>query len=245
MPQGGNLLFTTRNCVVEHARFLNNIVLAPGHYVELKVSDTGVGMSREIMEKIFEPYFTTKPGDKGTGLGLSMVYGFVQRSKGFITVDSVPGKGSQFTLFLPVLSHTGKTAVLQNNRGSEPLAVHGQETILLVDDEAEIVKVTSLHLEQLGYCVIACTSGEKALQILQGDYKIDLLFSDIVMPGRLNGVELADAALALQPDLKVLLTTGYARVENQVSMERWRNRLIAKPYRSAELSQKIREMLDN
>jgi PAS domain S-box-containing protein len=244
MPEGGNLFFTTHNCVVEVTQYLNNIVLVPGHYVEIRVSDTGVGMSPEIMEKIFEPYFTTKPGEKGTGLGLSMVYGFVRRSKGFITVDSIPGKGSQFTMYLPVTAQSDKPATLQQEHRNEPLAAYGDETILLVDDEEAIVKVTTVHLQQLGYRVLSADNGEAALQLLQSGEKIDLLFTDIVMPGRMNGVELADAALALLPQLKVLLTTGYARVESQTSMERWRNRLLAKPYRMAELSRKIREMLD-
>ncbi len=245
MPEGGNLFFTTRNLVVPKTQYLNNIILEPGHYVELKVSDTGVGMRRDVMEKIFEPYFTTKPGDKGTGLGLSMVYGFVRRSKGFITVDSVPGKGSQFTIFLPVVAQTDQPAQQQSDNQSKPLAAHGKETLLLVDDEAEIVKITTLHLQQLGYRVLTATNGEAALQLLQSDAVIDLLFTDIVMPGKLNGVELAEAALAMRPQIKVLLTTGYARVESQASMEPWRNKLIAKPYRSVELSRKIRELLDN
>ena len=136
MPEGGNLFFSTHNCVVEVTQYLNNIVLLPGHYVEIRISDTGVGMSREIMEKIFEPYFTTKPGDKGTGLGLSMVYGFVRRSKGFITVDSILGKGSQFTMYLPVTAQMDKPPASQLEHRNAPLAVYGHETLLLVDDEA-------------------------------------------------------------------------------------------------------------
>ncbi|MES2604909.1 MAG: PAS domain-containing protein [Pseudomonadota bacterium] len=245
MPEGGKLTFTTRNHAIQQTEYRNNVQVPPGNYVEIGVSDTGIGMSREVMEKIFEPYYTTKPGDKGTGLGLPMVYGFVKRSKGVIFVESIPGLGSRFTIYLPKSEQATAAEEEQDKQRSQAVRAVGHETILLVDDEVEIVKVSTMNLQNLGYKVLACTSGEEALEILASEQPVDLLFTDVVMPGAYNGVELAEAALLLRPDLKVLFTTGYAKIQNRVTSNRWSNSLVQKPYRSADLSRKIRELLDS
>ncbi|HTQ98445.1 MAG TPA: PAS domain-containing protein [Candidatus Acidoferrum sp.] len=244
MPDGGRLQFVTRNRVVTDVEYLHNIALRPGAYVELSVIDSGSGIDRDTLEKIFEPYFTTKSGNKGTGLGLAMVYGFVQRSQGYITVESEPGRGSCFTLYLPVAGRQ-QSAEVPGRRSDRQALAKGSETILLVDDEEAIVMVTTRHLQNLGYRVLAFTSADAAIEQLQRDEPIDLLFTDVVMPGGINGVELAERALQLQPGIKILLTTGYARIKDQRTMDRWQHNLIAKPYSSADLSRKLRELLDN
>jgi PAS domain S-box-containing protein len=244
MPEGGSLYFTTHRLVLTRPELCNNIELSAGEWVELTIIDTGVGMTADTMEKIFEPYYTTKTGNKGTGLGLSMVYGFVQRSSGHITVVSSPGKGTSFSIFLPVVVNSDQRVEDAASRAGIPMVAKPGETILLVDDEEEIVNVTSSHLRNLGYTVLGCTGAEAALDWLNGSERIDLLFTDIVMPGGINGIDLAERGLRLRPELKVLLTTGYARVKDRKIMEHWNDRLLAKPYGSAELSRRLREMLD-
>lgn len=245
MPEGGKLSFFTRNYLVTHMEFKNKGMIPPGEYVEIIIKDTGVGMSEDIIEKIFEPYFSTKPSDKGSGLGLAMVYGFIQRSKGLIFVESRPGNGSCFVLLLPksqlknnIINETPILPKMEN------LTAKKDETILLVDDEVDILKISRINLTNLGYRVICCESGDEAMEVIKSSESIDLLFTDIVMPGKLNGYELAEAAISLRPALKVLFTTGYAKVEHKVTRKDWSKAMIQKPYRSSELSKKIRETLD-
>lgn len=245
MPQGGELRFATRNFETAHMQFRNNGMIPPGKYVEITVQDSGIGMNTDVLDKIFEPYFTTKPSDKGSGLGLPMVYGFVKRSKGLIFVDSTPGAGTRFTLYLPKSAQQVlQPGIVAAAAPPEKQPAGHEETILLVDDEADIIKITRINLEHLGYRVLSAQSGDEALAILRLHEEIDLLFTDIVMPGSLNGYELAQAALALRPQLKVLFTTGYAKVEGGTPRDEWRNAIIQKPYRSAELSRRIRATLD-
>jgi PAS domain S-box-containing protein len=245
MPQGGKLRFSTRNVETTHMQFRSNGMIPPGKYVEITVEDSGIGMDADVLDKIFEPYFTTKPSDKGSGLGLPMVYGFVQRSKGLIFVDSTPGAGTRFTIYLPKSGQaTSRTGIEAPPSPSQAPAARHDETILLVDDEADILKITRTNLENLGYRILIAQNGDEALAVLQRHQEIDLLFTDIVMPGSLNGFELAEAALALRPDLKLLFTTGYAKVEGGTPRDEWREAIIQKPYRSAEISRRIRAMLD-
>lgn len=245
MPQGGKLRFRTRNVETTRLQFRNNGMMPPGQYVELVVEDNGIGMHEEVLDKIFEPYFTTKPSDKGSGLGLPMVYGFVKRSKGLIFVDSTPGTGTRFTIYLPKSRHQNRTDLPHSAPATaEKLAARNDETILLVDDEADILKITRANLEHLGYRVLVAGSGDEALQVLRDNPSINLMFTDIVMPGTHNGFELAEAAQAQWPALKILFTTGYAKVEGGVPRPEWRERIIHKPYRSAEVSRRIRAMLD-
>ena len=245
MPQGGRLHFTTRNMETTHIQFRDSGMIPPGKYVEVTVQDSGIGMSNDVLDKIFEPYFTTKPSDKGSGLGLAMVYGFVQRSKGLIFVESTPGTGACFTIYLPKSRKRSrpKRLTLPQQPPEKPAARH-HETILLVDDEADILKITRTNLENLGYRVRIAQSGDDALALVLQHPDIDLLFTDIVMPGSLNGYELAEAALALRPGLKLLFTTGYAKVESEASRAEWREAVLQKPYRSADLARRIRALLD-
>jgi len=245
MPQGGKLRFYTHNYEVAHMEFKINGMIPPGQYVEILIIDSGVGMAQEVLEKIFEPYFSTKPSDKGSGLGLAMVYGFVKRSKGLIFAESKPGNGTTFTILLPKSAHESSTVTESTElKPQAKLTARKNETILLVDDETDILKITRTNLENLGYRVLTANNGDEALEVVQSSENIDLLFTDIVMPGKLNGYELAEAAIVVRPALKLLFTTGYAKVENKITREDWLNALIQKPYRSSELSKKIRETLD-
>lgn len=243
MPDGGKLTFSTRNLVLRNQQYLNDQLIPAGAYVEVAVTDTGRGINSDILGKIFEPYFTTKPSDKGSGLGLAMVYGFVQRSKGWILVDSTPGVGSRFRILLPK-SEQGlvATSLAVNETGKVQEA--GHETILLVDDEIEILNLNNTILSNKGYKVLCSNNADEAIKVLEEGGNIDLLFTDIVMPGRFNGFELAEKALTLRPRLKVLFTTGYARALGEDTRARWGRNILQKPFRSVDMTRKVREVLD-
>lgn len=238
MPGGGALTIETRN-VVLNAEAAGNC--RPGSYVRLSVTDTGCGMSPKVRDRIFEPFFTTKGVGKGTGLGLSMVYGFVQQSGGYIAVSSTLGVGTAFTLYLP-------KAVQQLD--ARPEAVPGEavptgsERILLVEDNDDVLELTSAILTQLGYQVVCAHSGDEAKWMLTRNNHFDLLFSDVVMPPGMNGVELARAARQISKDIKVLLTSGHADdvlARHDATSE---FPIIAKPFRRADLAQRLRSVLE-
>lgn len=250
MPTGGQLRIETQNEIVTDERDRQLIDLVPGEYVVLTVTDTGTGMSKEVREHVFEPFYTTKEMGKGTGLGLSMVFGFVKRSCGFINLTSEVGHGSTFSIYLPVSTGTGQTGSVLNNDALVPL---GQgESIILVDDEVDLLDVTLTILTSLGYKVLAAESPEAALAILASHEKIDLLFSDVILPGDVDGMELVVEARKVQPGLKSLLTSGFtadvkARDDGSqnlaVAMD-GHYRFLQKPYTRSELAVAIREALD-
>ena len=212
--------------------------LAPGHYVMIYVSDTGEGISEADRNRIFEPFFTTKPSGQGTGLGLSMVFGLVKRLQGGISVRSAEGSGTTFSLFLPAAACSEPETTQVSRQAQLP---GGDESILAVDDETELLELAVLYLEELGYRVQSASNGAAALAILQNDAHIDLLFSDVVMPG-MNGTELASQARQLRPGLKVLFTSGYAsRVDEQALKN---SRLLHKPYDLSGLAHAVRSVLD-
>jgi signal transduction histidine kinase/ActR/RegA family two-component response regulator len=211
-------------------------------YIVLTVADTGSGMPPDVLARIFEPFYTTKPVGKGSGLGLAQVWAFVTQTGGRIVVDSAPGSGTEFRMFLPLSPAAGDEAPGIALAGAEP---GGSERILVVEDEEEVREVAAATLERLGYNTVVARDGREALAILdRRDF--DLLFTDYVMPGGLNGAQLAHEACRRRPELKVLITSGYlgdggahidgARVGGFA--------LIAKPYRSAELATRVRETLD-
>ena len=245
MPNGGRLSFTTRNRDIRETQYRPRGTIPPGQYVEIRVQDTGVGIEEHLLEKVFDPYFSTKPSDKGSGLGLAMVYGFVQRSKGLIFVDSVRHRGTCFSIFLPRSTRPPPAGVSPPVHGDAKLPARPGETLVLVDDEADILKVSHINLERLGYRVIPCTNADEALTVL-GDstQRVDLLFTDIVMPGKLTGHELAEEARKLRPRLPILFTTGHDRVGIHPPDDGRHCAILNKPYRVAEMSQRIRELLD-
>ncbi len=214
-----------------------------GDYVQLIISDNGEGMSADQQEKIFEPFYTTKEQGKGTGLGLAMVFGFMQRSKGHVYVNSEKGRGTTFNLYLPRTKATVSTLEVSREQLDETLP-SGKETILLVDDEADLRELSEEMLVDLGYHVLTASSGPQALDLLTKGEHIDLLISDVIMPGGINGYELAEQATNNDPALKVLLISGYTEnIATNESQKSFGEKLLPKPYRQIDLAQKVRAEL--
>jgi CheY-like chemotaxis protein len=224
--------------------------MAAGDYVAIEIADTGIGMSSDIANRVFEPFFTTKEQGKGTGLGLSMVYGFVQQSGGLITVSSEPGKGTTFTLYFQRAKEPMKDdATLSETPGAPHTNMERtswrRRVVLAVDDNVEVLTSAVAQLEALGYCVLSANSPEAALKILGEPEPVDLLFTDVVMPGGLNGKRLAIEACRLRPDLKVLFTSGFPNApEFQNLQAASDDALLAKPYRLQELERALRAVFD-
>jgi CheY-like chemotaxis protein len=216
--------------------------VVPGGYVMLEVSDTGCGMTREVMDRIFEPFFTTKGRDKGTGLGLSMVFGFMKQSGGHICVYSEPGIGTTFRLFLPRM--TEELPAVEKSP-AVPL-LHGRgETVLVVEDNAALRRVVVRQLEELGYRVLAAENAAAGLRLLDRQ-SVDLLLTDVVMPGGINGRELARRARRRWPEIKIVFTSGFseARLNGATGPLAACSPLLSKPYRKEDLASAAREALD-
>jgi len=246
MPKGGLLVIETANKHLD----ANYVKLHPnaheGDYVMVSVSDTGMGMSAEARKKIFDPFFTTKQLGKGTGLGLSMVYGFVQRSGGHIQLYSEEGKGSTFHIYLP--RALGEHDEQIDEEQTE--IPRGDETILIVDDEETLSEIAESYLQQLGYRTQVASNGKEALNMLAETENIDLIFSDVVMPGGIDGYHLAFAAVKQRPTIRVLLTSGFTSKreeftngEQKIYLKLAAN-LLGKPYNLRVLALAVRQALD-
>jgi PAS domain S-box-containing protein len=241
MPRGGRLTIE-----ISHARLDADYAqmypeVRTGRYVHIAVTDTGIGMSAEVRQRAFEPFFTTKAAGAGTGLGLSMVYGFVKQSGGNIQLYSEPRGGTSVRIFLPSSEATEpKDPVLSETEANA--LPRGSETILVVEDDARVRRVAIARLRSLGYQVIEAYNGAAALAILSNHPEIVMIFTDVVMPGGMGGGELAEAALAARPDIKILFTSGYAEpaiASYGLRAGSW----LKKPYTATELAHKIREVL--
>jgi PAS domain S-box-containing protein len=243
MPEGGRLLIETANKRIDANDVAKSFEAAPGNYVMLAVSDTGTGMPPEVLARVFEPFFTTKPAGKGTGLGLSMVYGFVRQSQGHVQIYSEVGHGTSVRLYLPRAGAAASTAA---EPGADEMArARAGERILAVEDNPDVRRVVVAQLTELGYAVIEAANGEAAIGILGRGEPIDVLFTDVVMPGGMTGYDLARAARTLRPDLKVLLTSGFPKTTTEDGRRPGEfSHLLIKPYRRAELAAKIRAVLD-
>lgn len=240
MPEGGRLTLTTRNVVFGVREAVAVGAGYAGDYVEIRIADTGTGIPQAILERIFDPFFSTKEVGKGTGLGLSMVFGFVKQSGGGIKVES-EGSGTAFTIYLP----KADTSVLRPTGYDERKIVGGTETILCVEDDRDVRHYVTVQLESLGYKVIPATNASEALAIAARGTPFDLLFTDIVMAGALNGRELADQMVAARPSLRVLFTSGYAHdAPHGPGHATMGAPLLTKPYRKAELARMLRRSLD-
>ena len=243
MPRGGKLILESSNTFLDND-FSSDIAdfseVQPGEYVQLMLSDTGSGMDEETLEHLFEPFFTTKPKDRGTGLGMAMVYGFVKRYKGYIKVYSEPGTGTTIRIYLP---RSTSDHVIQQDSSTGELP-RGSETVLIVDDEPELLQLARHYLDDLGYKTWTAENARQALELLQ-QHSIDIMFSDVVMPGGMNGYELAQAAINQKPDLKILLTSGFtSKTMTHNGLEKFAASLLSKPYLKTELALRIRQILD-
>ena len=243
MPDGGELLIETAEMVMDEERMREHPMLGAERYVLLKVSDTGTGISEDILKDIFTPFFTTKALGQGTGLGLAMVYGIVREHGGQIMCDSHPGRGTVFSIYLPVFA--GDNSKVPMNDDSLPMDWGGHENILLVDDEPGILTVTADALRGIGYLVKIARSGEEALEMFQENPEaIDLVVLDLGMPG-MGGLRCLQELIRLRPDLSVLVASGYSReAQPGELLEYGAAGYIAKPYRFAELFKIIRDTLD-
>jgi PAS domain S-box-containing protein len=242
MPRGGQLVISTANEHLEEERIAYDETIPPGDYVLISVRDTGVGMPREVRQHIFEPFFTTKPAGSNSGLGLSMVFGFVRQSQGYIDVESEPGAGTTFLIRLPATDASLTTVTVAE---AVPPG-GGSATILLVEDNAALRRVTARILRDLGYRVLeAANAGEATVQ-LERSGPVDVLFTDIEMPGAVSGLELAQATVARYPGLRVLITTGNsitASLPNNTESSPFT--ALAKPYQRLELARTLRMLLDS
>ncbi|MCP3410960.1 ATP-binding protein [Bradyrhizobium sp. CCGB01] len=241
MLDGGKLMLTTRNVVFGVREAVAVGAGYAGHYVEIEIADSGTGIPQAFLERIFDPFFSTKEVGKGTGLGLSMVFGFVKQSGGGIKVDSAEGGGTTFTIYLP----KAETSTLRPAGYDERKIVGGTETILCVEDDRDVRQFVTVQLESLGYKVIPAANAADALAIAARGTPFDLLFTDIVMAGALNGRELADQMVAARPSLRVLFTSGYAHdAPHGPGHATMGAPLLTKPYRKAELARMLRRSLD-
>jgi PAS domain S-box-containing protein len=242
MPDGGRITIETANKWMD-ARAAKDRELEPGQYISLCVTDTGTGMSREVMERAFDPFYTTKPLGQGTGLGLSMIHGFVRQSGGQVRVYSELGQGTTMCLYLP--RFIGELDGEELPEAEGPLEAGHGETVLVIDDEEPIRMLITDVLEEAGYRVLEAPDGPSGLKVLESDARIDLLITDVGLPGGFNGRQVADAARRTRPELKVLFVTGYA--ENAVVGNGHLDpgmQVITKPFPMAALALRVREIIE-
>jgi two-component system cell cycle sensor histidine kinase/response regulator CckA len=243
MPQGGKVVIETANVELDEKYAGRHVELRPGPYMMLAVSDNGSGMDELTQARIFEPFFTTKREGKGTGLGLSTVYGIVRQSGGLITVESAPGEGTTFRIYLP------PTAMMELNAEAEtpmqPEALIGTETVLVVEDESALRRLISESLEKYGYTILAAKDGTEAMRIVETNSdQIDLVVSDIMMP-KMSGLELREKAILLRPELRFLLMSGY--MEDTIGQAEFPPQNVGymeKPFLPIKLARKVRELLN-
>jgi signal transduction histidine kinase len=240
MPSGGRITIETRNVTIDRQGAADDAEVTPGPYVMIALGDSGTGMTPTVQERAFDPFFTTKEAGKGSGLGLSQVYGFVKGAGGYVKIHSELGIGTTVTLYLPQSSNQPNLPDAGAETASRQPA-KGRETILVVEDDEDVLAVTAESLRELGYAVVTAVDAARALEILKGDRPIDLLFSDVIIPGGANGAQLAVTARRIRPELKVLLTSGYTAAALSLEHGLPDNlSVVGKPYQRDELARKLR-----
>lgn len=250
MPDGGRLTIETANTYLDESYAAAQAgEVEPGQYVMLALTDSGTGMTKEVMERAFEPFFTTKPTGVGTGLGLSMVYGFIKQSGGHVKIYSEVGEGTTIKIYLPRLKNEGDVEAWlppETEQTALPSAENLKETILLVEDDEEVNRFATEVLREEGYDVISTHEGSSALRLLDANRHIKVLFTDVVLPGGMNGRQIADEARRRRPDLKVLFATGYTRnaIIHQGRLDADVD-LLTKPFTPDDLVRKIRQIIDS
>jgi CheY-like chemotaxis protein len=240
MSGGGKLVLETGSAYLDESYASAHSDVRPGRYVVIAVSDTGSGIPAVMLDKVFDPFFTSKGPGKGTGLGLSMVYGFVKQSAGHIKIYSEEGHGTTIRMYLP----PGAATSVASRTASAPAHQGGSETILVVEDDRLVRDYVLTQLHSLGYVTLEAANAAEALALVRAGHPFDLLFTDVIMPGALNGRQLADELQAIKPELKVLFTSGYT--ENAIIHHGRLDTgvlLLAKPYRKSEMAVMIRKAL--
>jgi PAS domain S-box-containing protein len=243
MTEGGTIVIETADARLDQNYCDRHADVAPGRYTLITVTDTGTGMPAGVLEHVFEPFYTTKEVGKGSGLGLSMVYGFIKQSGGHVAISSAEGKGTTVRLYLPVFEGTGEADHHFTQRRAR--APGGHETVLVVEDDAEVRRFVVTMLEKLGYEVLQAENGTTALAVAGEAREIDLVLSDVVLAGGMNGDEVAEQILSRRPDMKVLFMSGYA--DNTIIQQRWLDtevELLKKPFTRNTLAHRVRKVLD-
>ena len=243
MPRGGSLTIATAEAELDEMYRGASPEIVPARYVMLAITDDGEGMSRAVLDRVYEPFFTTKEVGKGSGLGLSMVYGFAKQSNGHVSIYSEPGLGTTVRIYLPVAERDGSRSARTAAEPAPPHPGRG-EIILVVEDDPFVRSIALRRLKRLGYRVVAADNGPDAIQLLKNGLQPQLLFTDIVMPGGMSGWEVAEAARACVPDLRVLFTSGYPR-DTLIARGRLDEsaRMITKPFRKTDLARMVAECL--
>ena len=242
MPAGGQLIIATRNGHLDRDYVEKHSEVASGDYVIIEVTDTGEGMAPEIVSRIFEPFYTTKSVGRGTGLGLSMVFGFVKQSKGHINVYSEPARGTTFRLYLPPAQSSSFSAHIQSP-SLQPQYTN-EETVLVVEDNSSLRAVVLRQLEGVGLRVLEAGNAQQALDILKAVPDIDLVFTDIVLAGDMDGYALARAIRKSHPKVKIIMTSGFPGIRFNESELAKSLPLLSKPYRKQDLIRLVRDVLD-
>ena len=239
MPAGGRLAISLHNAKLGDSDVSPSAV--PGDYVLVAVADTGVGIAPEQIDRVFEPFYTTKEVGRGTGLGLSQVYGFVKQSGGHVRIESAVGAGTTVMIYLPKAAGVAVEREMLDRPGEE--LAQGCETVLIVEDDESVLEVVTAMIEELGYRVLTARNGLEALSKLKLGELIDLLFTDLVMPNGISGAELAQQARQMRPELKILLGSGYSGMSPVAAAAVASLPILGKPYRQAELAAKVRAVL--
>ena len=243
MPDGGRITIETANKWLDD-RAAKERDMSPGQYISLCVTDTGTGMTAEVLRRAFDPFYTTKPLGQGTGLGLSMIHGFVRQSGGQVRIYSEVGRGTTVCLYLPRFAGAAEADCPSD---AEPELEQGQgETVLVIDDEEAIRMLIGDVLGEAGYRILEAEDGPSGLKTLQSDTRIDLLITDVGLPGGFNGRQVADAARLDRPGLKVLFITGYA--ENAVVGNGYLEpgmQVMTKPFQMTDLALRVREIIES
>lgn len=242
MPNGGRFALETGIRELDEAYVRDHADAAPGTYVFIAASDTGDGMPPHVVRRAFEPFFSTKEAGKGTGLGLAMVYGFVRQSGGHVTIKSQQGSGTRVTLYFPVAAPGEAVTTIREER--PPVPAGGGETVLVVEDDPAVRALAHAMLEDLGYAVIEASSADAALAILTRRPDVDVVFSDIVMPGPATGLDLAKELMRRSPSVPIILTSGYSSQFSDPDNLLATIEFISKPYHQLELAARLRKVLD-
>lgn len=244
MPDGGEFLISVADVTIDDDYMAQETDIEPGHYVRLFVSDDGQGMTVEAQRRAFEPFFTTKADSGGSGLGLAMVYGFVRQSGGHITLYSEVGHGTSFGLYFPVFNGVDPQASGSASPGAQDLPRGDGQVVLVVEDNPRVRKLSLERVRDLGYRTEEASDGDEALKILESGMQVDILFSDLVMPGALNGYDLAAKVAQMYPQVRILLTSGYASDVITTRMgATGAHEILHKPYRQSELAKRLQALL--